>query len=672
MSKAMHNFRHGSGLSGEERGAVVLHTSIMAEPRPAPESDNNPIPTTEIDPASETRADAGDDEVKDEQGQKEAAANAKTSSIKDNEWPAMQKILKTVYDYRTVDGHDASRLFHKNVNKRNVPLYYEQIKEPMALSTIKRKINFREYKNVAEFVRDFALISHNAQVFNRVNSGAYQDALVVKRIVEDELQKLVESGLITKDTATAPYLGEIPVQEDIIEEEEEEEEEDDEEEEDEGALSDDSRKGKGKRGRRKKGERGEEGTERDGWKKKRGRPPKVDTPMEGRIKNVLKGLRRQKTASGELKIFSFDRLPDKGAMPDYYQEIQRPMAVDVLKKKLKRKKYTSFDQFVTDVELMFENAKSYNTDDSQIYKDAVLLQAEARNMAAAERAKPDTDFAMEDGRLPLPQGVEHKGDLFKVGDWVHLMNPNDLTKPIPVQIYRTWQDGSGQKYLNVCWYYRPEQTIHRFDRHFFDNEIVKTGQYRDHPIEDIVDRCFVMFITRYSKGRPKGLAPNTEIYVCESRYNEDKHTFNKIKTWASCLPDEVRDKDYEMDLFGGTRKIKKQPSPIAFMLKDEQTEEDDLPKPEWGADNAPPKFGAVHKRPRDPRVSRRGCEMLRDLLVIHIDLRTSSSFHVSFFLRLLISHSGLTTTRTDANTTSEGAYAASASASQTCTFLAPS
>lgn len=572
--------------------------------QPEMESNNDPVPTTEIDVAAgETRADAGDDEVKDERGQKEAAANAQDSDVKDAEWTAMQKILKAVYDYRTPDNHDASRLFHKNVNKRNVPLYYDQIKEPMALSTVKRRINFREYKNFAQFVRDFALISHNAQVFNRANSGAYQDALIVKRVVEDELQKLVDLGMITKDTATAPYLGEIPVQEDPIEEEEEaeEEEDDDDDEEDEGALSDDSRKNKGKRGRRKKEK--DDGVVGDTWKKKRGRPPKVDTPMEGRIKNVLKGLRRQKTSAGDPKILDFERLPDKSAVPDYYQEIQRPMAIDILKKKLKRKKYTSFDQFMSDIELMFENAKSYNTDDSQIYKDAVSLQTEARNLAAAENAKPDTDFAMEDGRLPLPQGIEHKGDLFKVGDWVHLVNPNDLTKPVPVQIYRTWQDGSGQKYLNVCWYYRPEQTVHRHDRHFYENEVVKTGQYRDHPIDDIVDRCFVMFVTRYSKGRPRGFPSDREIYVCESRYNEEKHTFNKIKTWASCLPDEVRDKDYEMDLFGGTRKLKKHPSPIAYLIKEEQKEEDELPKPEWGADNAPPKIGAVHKRPRDPKVS---------------------------------------------------------------------
>lgn len=41
---------------------------------------------------------------------------------------------------------------------------------------------------------------------------------------------------------------------------------------------------------------------------------------------------------------------------------------------MKRKKYHSVDAFMKDIDLMFDNAKTYNRDDSQIYKDAVELQ----------------------------------------------------------------------------------------------------------------------------------------------------------------------------------------------------------------------------------------------------------------------------------------------------------
>jgi chromatin structure-remodeling complex subunit RSC1/2 len=499
-------------------------------------------------------------------------------------------------------------LFHKKVNKRVIPEYYETIKEPIALSIIKQKINTRAYQSIREFVRDFALIPFNAQVFNRPDSGAFQDALIIKGELEKQLQKLVESGVIQKEESILPDLGEIPTYEEPPEEEGEDAGEDDEESDEEGEEDDDDDDEDGGK-RKRKGARGSSSAaKRDGLldedgRKARGRPPKLLTPMEARILAILKGIRKPKNENGQLIIRDFDRLPDKLVMPEYYMEIKNPMAYDLLKRKVKRKKYKSLEEFMGDVNVMFNNAKEYNTDDSEIYKNAVTLQVEAGRLYDIEKAKSDADFADDEGKIPIPDGILHNGELYKVGDWVHIQNPNDLTKPIPAQIYRTYRSPNGQSMVNVCWYYRPEQTVHRFDKHFLANEVVKTGRYRDHSIEEVEGRCFVMFTTRYFKGRPRRLPPNIEMYVCEARYNEERHQFNKIKTWASCLPDEVRDQDYEMDLFDHPKKMKKYPSPIAYLLKDEQTETDELPKPMWGAEGAPPKIGAVHRRPRGDKDS---------------------------------------------------------------------
>lgn len=456
-------------------------------------------------------------------------------------------------------------------------------------------------------MRDFALIPHNAQVFNRADSGAYQDALIVRAQLEKELQKLVDEGVVDAEAIKLPYLGEIPTYEDPPpeeggeEEEEESDEEGEEDEEDEDEDGDRRKKRRGPRASTSIAKR--EALNDEEGKRARGRPPKLLTPMEARVLAVLKGIRKPKNNRGQLMIKDFDRLPDKQAMPEYYLEVKNPMAYDLLKKKVKRKKYKSLEEFMADVNLMFNNAKEYNKDDSAIYKHADALQVEAGRLYDQQKGRSDSDFADDEGKIPIPDGILHNGELYRVGDWVHIRNPNDLTKPIVAQIYRTYRDPNGQAMVNVCWYYRPEQTIHRFDKHFLANEVVKTGRYRDHSIDEVEGRCFVMFTTRYFKGRPRGLSPDIEIYVCEARYNEERHQFNKIKTWASCLPDEVRDRDYEMDLFEQPRKMKKFPSPIAYLLKDEQKETDELPKPTWGAEGAPPKIGAVHKRPRGDRDS---------------------------------------------------------------------
>ncbi|EED14141.1 RSC complex subunit (RSC1), putative [Talaromyces stipitatus ATCC 10500] len=526
-------------------------------------------------------------------------AQPAVNEVTPDQWRSMMDVVMAIYEFREEDNYDPSRLFHRSVNKRYVPDYYDIIKEPMALSILKQKINKREYTKFEQFVRDCALITHNAQTYNRPESQAYRDALVIKDVFIGEFKKLVDSGIITAEQAEMPDLGEIPEADPLPAEDEEDEDDDDEDDEDEDSDDGDGRRRR-RRGPRKKDDSQHQDQE---VRKKRGRPPRVDTPMEARIKAVLKGLRKFKDNTGQLKVRHFERLPDKAMYPDYFMEIREPMAIDSIKRKSKRKKYNSVDHFMRDVDLMFNNAKSYNEPNSQIYKDAEDLQVEAHKLAEQEKRKPDSEYLMEDGRLPLPQGIVHNGELWKVGDWVHIQNPNDVTKPIVAQIYRTWQDSEGEKWVNACWYYRPEQTVHHFEKHFYPNEVVKTGQYRDHRIDEVIDRCFVMFFTRYNRGRPRGFPLDKEIYVCEARYNEEKHKLNKIKTWASCLPDEVREKDYEMDLYDVPRRIKKIPSPIKHLLPPNAKETDDVPKPTWGAEKAPPLVGAVHRRPRDENES---------------------------------------------------------------------
>ena len=541
-------------------------------------------------------------------------------------------------------GHDPSKIFHKKVNKRSLPDYYEVIKEPIALSTLKQKLLNREYKNFTEYVRDWALIVHNAQTYNRPDAGAYVDALTIKGLVDAELKKLVNKNVITPEIASWPDLGELPPVEALPAEEEEDDDDDDDEDDEDDDVEESEDEGgrkKRKRGRRSsaattkregiKDEAGQKFSEL-GMKKKRGRPPKVDTPMEARIKNVLKAIRKPKNENGQIMIHHFEKLPDKATMPEYFVEIREPIAIELIKRKQKRKKYQSVDHFMRDVDIMFNNAKSYNQDESQIYKDADYLQAEAHRLAEEQKKRPDSDFVMEEGRIPLPNGILHNNELWQVGDWVHLQNANDVTKPIVAQIYRTWQDTEGQKWINACWYYRPEQTVHQYEKHFFPDEVVKTGQYRDHHIDEIIDRCFVMFFTRYSRGRPKGIPADREVYVCEARYNEEKHKLNKIKTWASCLPDEVREKDYEMDLFDSLRKVKKVPSPLLHMLKEDAEDTDEVPKPRWGAENAPPIVGGIYKGSRDENVSK--LELL--IRTLFSDAGHSNHHHLNLLPVLLL------------------------------------
>ena len=237
------------------------------------------------------------------------------------------------------------------MNKRVLPSYYEVIKEPIALSTIKAKINTKAYRDFSEYVKDFALIFHNAQVYNRPEAPAYQDALDIKALFEQELAKLVNTSKISAEIAKLPYMGEIPPPDELPppareDHGEEEEDDDDDDDDDEGVESDDSRGKKRGRGRPRKGSssgnkradisNGKEETQNNAdveARRKRGRPPKLDTPIEARMKNIVRSMRRVKAEDGTAKIVQFERLPDKSAMPEYFTEIKNPMAVDLLKVK---------------------------------------------------------------------------------------------------------------------------------------------------------------------------------------------------------------------------------------------------------------------------------------------------------------------------------------------------
>lgn len=66
-------------------------------------------------------------------------------------------------------------------------------------------------------------------------------------------------------------------------------------------------------------------------------------------------------------------LPSASDYPDYYQVIKRPIALNDIKSKLDQHLYPSLDKLISDLRLVFNNAKKYNLEYSVIYDDARTL-----------------------------------------------------------------------------------------------------------------------------------------------------------------------------------------------------------------------------------------------------------------------------------------------------------
>ncbi|TFK77405.1 Bromodomain-containing protein [Pluteus cervinus] len=67
---------------------------------------------------------------------------------------------------------------------------------------------------------------------------------------------------------------------------------------------------------------------------------------------------------------AFLRKPPKRQYPDYYQLIQNPIALDDIKKRLDTQSYSTLEAVKADFELCFNNAKTYNMKESEIWRDA--------------------------------------------------------------------------------------------------------------------------------------------------------------------------------------------------------------------------------------------------------------------------------------------------------------
>lgn len=509
-----------------------------------------------------------------------------------------EPILKGVRELRDKTGQDASFVFTVPPD-RKVPNYYRIIKRPMALNIIQERLRTQAYHSLHEFFVDMVQIVHNALTFNPPTSFICEHAKILDTYIRSKLDEVrqLHPDISPRDLSY-PDLGPLPDHSQGNS--------------DSFSSSEDAVGGKRRRrpirkavllGRRKREEEEEQEKEAIDSRKKRGRPPTVDKPHEHRIKAIMRAVRRERDTAGRLLCTEFERVPDPRDVPTYRDVIPNPIALDVVKKRIKRRQYDTVEQFVSDMSRIFENAKKFMNDDkSGVHLDAVHLQQVLLRATEEELRKPDSAYAdpesnSKTSRLPLDR-IDHRGETYHVGDWVHLVNPNDPAKPTVGQIFRIWQE-NGQNWVNCCWYYRPEQTVHQHDKLFYENEVVKSGQYRDHLVDDILEKCFVMFITKYQRGRPKGVGTRS-VYCCESRYNETEKTFNKIRTWKACIPDEIRSTDYPMDLFDRPKHVRRVVSPIKHLLAPDAKNTDPVPEPMMGASNAPPLIGAVYKRPYDP------------------------------------------------------------------------
>nr|XP_022295788.1 protein polybromo-1-like isoform X7 [Crassostrea virginica] len=259
-------------------------------------------------------------------------------------------LLNAVKNYKMSSGKTISEPFVKLPSKRFYPDYYEEIVKPMSLSNVRKKIKFNQYRSLEEVAADLNLVFDNARQYNADDSLLYQHAVILQKVMTDkkrELDRLDSKDLGLDDISASQF--DLPVSKISRE-----------------FYDDDSQMSSSSKQRRSGGL-----SDSDKKRAKRATPEEM---MKRRLWTLYRSVFDATDPEGRPLRYIFMQLPSKRDYPDYYHVITNPIDLSMIEAKLRADKYPSEQHIINDFELMFNNARLYNEEDSLVYQDADQLE----------------------------------------------------------------------------------------------------------------------------------------------------------------------------------------------------------------------------------------------------------------------------------------------------------
>ncbi|XP_050414822.1 protein polybromo-1 isoform X3 [Patella vulgata] len=272
-------------------------------------------------------------EVNTSQIDYDSEADTTVSEDENPQWA----LYNTIRNYQTPDG-DLSLPFLKLPNKRIYRDYYEEIKRPISLFQIRKKLKNRLYNSLSELASDMNLMFENAKRYNMAQSRLYKDAVILQKAMMERKRELDKFDV--KDMLNEEFDSPRRLERDWDED---------------SSSSKKHRKSMG-------GMSGE--------KKKRS-PEEI---LRRRLNTLFKTVYEYTDVNGRLLRGIFQILPSKKDYPDYYKVIMEPIDLSMIENKIKSEKYTTEQALINDFELMFNNARHYNEEGSMVYQDANTLE----------------------------------------------------------------------------------------------------------------------------------------------------------------------------------------------------------------------------------------------------------------------------------------------------------
>ncbi|KAL1244753.1 putative global transcription activator SNF2L2 [Trichinella spiralis] len=138
-------------------------------------------------------------------------------------------------------------------------------------------------------------------------------------------------------------------------------------------------------------------------KRRRGAPPKPrpSKQLQNLMNQIVEDTVQYRTNEGRQLSEHFMQLPSRRELPDYYELIAIPVDFKKIRKKLTDGRYKNLEELDKDVQLLCDNAQTYNLEGSEIYEDSVALRNLWNNLReqAVTRDNAETETATGDAAI---------------------------------------------------------------------------------------------------------------------------------------------------------------------------------------------------------------------------------------------------------------------------------
>ncbi|CAI5439479.1 unnamed protein product [Caenorhabditis angaria] len=276
----------------------------------------------------ENEENSGSDKV-DEEDNEESDSDDREESPFEIDLPMIETILLSILECTDKTGRLLCPPFRVLQPEDEFPIYYEKIKNPIDLKTIAERGREGKYQTMAELKNDLKLLFSNAQTFSGKGTDIYKDADQLRNCMREEMRKVAEKRIHPLRRQKAQRLVDSLLEESAGSDNYSEDSEEDED---------------------------TENAEDPLWQ------------LYWTIRNAKHEKDRTITLAD-----NFLELPSKQMYPDYFDEIQTPVSLFMINKKLKNGDY-DMRGLVRDLLQMYSNACEYNMESSEVYIAAKKLE----------------------------------------------------------------------------------------------------------------------------------------------------------------------------------------------------------------------------------------------------------------------------------------------------------